>query len=189
MKMKRLIQMSGMTLVVMLALGVAQGLVFGPEVRAEGSRSLVGTWLNTVKIVDCDDPSIVFEAFESMITYMRGGVLIEGGAPPSSGRPGDPVVSHDAGHGIWEPMGKRTFRVFFRSHGFNRDGRLVIILEVNTFPRLINGDNPDTPEVEPYYLSGKGDNRIRILDPDIGEVIAETEGCNEAISRPILFVD
>ena len=189
MKMKCRAQISGLTVAVLFALTATQGLMFGPKVSAESGRDLEGVWLNKVKIVDCLTRTIVFDEFESMITYMHGGTLIEGGAPPSSGRPGDPVVSHDAGHGIWEPMGNRTFRVFFRSHGFNSDGRLVIILEVTTYPKLISGDNPNTSEVEPYYLSGEGSNRIQILDPDTGGVIAVTEGCNEATSQPILFVD
>ena len=98
--------------------------------------------------------------------------------------------SRSAGHGIWERTGHHTFRVFFRIHSFDNLGRLVSITEVTTNPRLIKGDDPETPDVvEPYYLSGEGTNRITNLNPDDGTVINVTEGCNEATSRPILFED
>jgi hypothetical protein len=162
-------QLSGMTLVGILMLVVAQGLVFSPEVRAEGGRGLEGTWLNEVKFGPCPLPSDPV-TISSMTTYMRGGILIEGGLPRS------------AGHGIWERTGPDTFRLFFRAHSFDDLGRLVRITEVESHPELIKGDNPETPELEPYYLRGPGTNRF--LNPD-GTVISE--GCNEATSRPILF--
>jgi len=153
-------------------------------VRAESGRDLEGVWLNEVTIVTCPPaPYRVTTTLKSMTTYLHGGTLIEGGTPPF------PAASRSAGQGIWEPMGNHIFRVFFRSHSFDSSGRLVRISEITTYPRLINGDNPDTDEVEPYYLSGDGTNRITNLNPDTGEVIVVTEGCNEAISRPILFVD
>jgi hypothetical protein len=145
--------------------------------------TIVGTWLNEVKIVTCPPaPREVIATFESMITYMRGGILIEGGAPPF------PAVSRSAGQGIWERTSPHTFRVFFRAHNFDNLGRLVSIVEVTTLPSLIQGDNPDTPDVlEPYYLSGDGTNTITTIDPVDGTVINVTKGCNEATSRPILF--
>ena len=151
MKRRLLPQLPGMTLAVMLTLVVAPGLVFGPKAQAEGSRSLEGTWLNEVKIVTCTEPPAVIATFYSMTTYMRGGILIEGGAPPF------PAVSRSAGHGIWERTGQHTFRVFFRAHSFDNLGRLVRIAEVTTNPSLIKGDDPETDDVlEPYYLSGEG---------------------------------
>jgi hypothetical protein len=187
MKMRRHTQIPSMTLAVMLTLVVAPGLVFGPEVQAEGGRGLEGTWLNAVKIVTCPPaPHVVIATFQSMTTYIRGGVLIEGGAPATP----PPAVSRSAGHGIWERTGHHTFRVFFRSHSFDNLGRLVSITEVTTNPSLIKGDDPETPDIdEPYYLSGEGINRITNLDPVDGSVLNVTEGCNEATSRPILFAD
>jgi hypothetical protein len=125
----------------------------------------------------------VITTFQSLITYMRGGILIEGGSPPTP----PPAVSRSAGHGIWERTGHHTFRVFFRSHSFDTLGRLVRITEVTTNPELIQGDNPETPDVEPYYLSGDGTNKITNLNPVDGTVLNVTEGCNEATSRPLLF--
>jgi hypothetical protein len=159
-----------MTLAVMLTLVVAQGLIFGPEAQAGGGRGLEGTWLNEVKVwlnpepsKPCPPPPQNPITFQSMTTYMRGGVLIEGG-PPSP-----PAVSRTAGHGIWERTGDHTFRVFFRSHSFDNLGRLVRISEVITNPGLIKGDDPETPDVvEPYYLSGEGTNRVTNLDPVTG---------------------
>ena len=180
MKMRMFTQIPGMTLAVILMLVVTQGLVFGPEARAEGPRGLEGTWLNEVKIVTCPPAQhAVIVTFQSMTTYMRGGILIESGAPPLPGE------SRSAGHGIWERTGPHTFRLFFRVHNFDNAAHLIRITEVESNPELIKGDNRQTPDVvEPYYLSGPGTNRV--MNP-AGTVIAE--GCNEATSRPILFED
>jgi hypothetical protein len=178
-----------MTLAVMLTLAVGHGLVLAPEARGQDDKDILeGTWVNTVKIVNCDDRNIVFTTFQSMTTYMHGGTLIESGTP-LGGAPDDPEVSRSAGHGLWERTGDSTYRAFFRIHSFDSAGRFIGITEVKTNPSLIDGDNPDTPEVEPYYLSGEGTNKITNLDPDNGTVINVTEGCNDATSRPILFED
>ena len=187
MKRRLLPQLPGMTLAVMLTLVVAPGLVFGPEAQAEGSRSLEGTWLNEVKVGPCPLPPNPV-TFYSMTTYMRGGILIEGAAPPTP----PPAVSRSAGHGIWERMGNHTFRVFFRAHSFDNLGRLVRITEVTTTPSLIKGDDLETDDVrEPYYLSGPGTNRSTNLTYNANGSVTKTvtEGCNEATSRPIFFED
>jgi|RhiMetStandDraft_8_1073273.scaffolds.fasta_scaffold25687_1 hypothetical protein len=186
MKIRLCTQIPSMMLAVMLTLVVASGLVFGPKAQAGDGRGLEGTWLNTVKIVTCPPaPHAVLATFQSMITFIRGGVLIEGGSPSAF-----PAASRSAGHGIWERTGPHTFRVFFRIHSFDNLGRLVSITEVTTNPSLIKGDDPETPDIdEPYYLSGEGTNRITNLNPVDGSVINVTEGCNEATSRPILFED
>jgi hypothetical protein len=183
MQTRRFTRLAGMTLAGLLTLTGIGVLGFGPAAQAEGG-GIEGTWLNAVKIVSCPAPDVVFATFESTTTFMRGGILLEGNAPPP------PAGSRGAGHGIWERTGGHTFRAFFRSHSFDNLGRLVSIVEVTTRPSLIKGDNPETPDVlEPYYLSGDGTNRITNLDPVDGTVIDVTEGCNEATSRPILFED
>jgi hypothetical protein len=113
MKIRLLTQIPGMTLAVLLTLVVAQGLVFGHDDREEAKhRKLEGTWLNEVKIVTCPPaPHAVLATFQSMTTYIRGGILIEGGSPPTP----PPAVSRSAGHGIWERTGHRTLRECFRS--------------------------------------------------------------------------
>ena len=168
-----------------LALAVLLTLLVG-RVGAKDSK-FEGTWVNEVKIVTCPPaPPAVIASAQSMTTYMRGGILIEGGSPSTP----PPAVSRSAGQGIWERTSHHTFRVFFRFHSFDNLGRLVRITEVTTLPRLIQGDNPETPDVlEPYYLSGEGTNTITNIDPVDGTVINVTEGCNEATSRPILFED
>ena len=184
MKTRLLTQIHGMTPAFLFTLVAAQGLVFGPAAQAE-SVGIEGTWLSAVKIVSCADPNVVFATFESMTTYMRGGTLNEGGAPPS------PADSRSAGHGIWERTGGHTFRAFFRFHSFDEFGRRVSIVEVTTHPRLIQGDNPETPDVlEPYYLSSEGGtNKITNLNPDDGTVLNVVEGCNVGTQRPVLFED
>jgi len=180
MKSRRFTRIPGMTLAGMLTL-----LSSGPAARAEGGGQLEGTWLNTVRIVTCPPaPHAVIATFVSMTTYMRGGVLIEGGGPATP----PPAVSRSAGHGIWERTSGHAFRVFFRSHSLDSLGRLVRITEVTSYPSLVKGDDPETPAVlEPYYLSGEGTNRITNINPVDGTVISVIDGCNEAISRPVLF--
>ena len=180
-------RLPGMALTGVLTLTGVGVLGFSPAARADGGGKFEGTWLNEVKIVTCPPaPHAVIATFQSMTTYMRGGTLIEGGGPATP----PPAVSRSAGHGIWERTSGQTFRVFFRAHSLDNLGRLVRITEVTTLPRLIQGDNPDTPDVlEPYYLSGEGINIITNLNPVNGAVINVIEGCNKATSRPILFED
>ena len=187
MKTRLFTRISGMTLVGLLTLAGVTVLGFGPATQEEGRGKLEGTWLNEVKIVTCAPaPFAVIATVQSMTTYMRGGILVEGGGPATP----PPAVSRSAGHGIWERTGQHTFRVFFRAHFFDNLGRRVRITEVTTHPSLIKGDNPETPDVlEPYYLSGDGTNKITNLNPDNGTVINVIEGCNEATSRPVLFED
>jgi hypothetical protein len=175
----------GMTLAGLLTLTGVGLLGFGPAAHADDGDKFEGTWLNAVTIVTCPPaPRVVINTFQSMTTYMRGGILIEGGGPPTP----PPAVSRSAGHGIWERTGDHTFRLFFRFHSFDNLGRLVRITEVISNPELIRGDNPETPIVEPYYQSGDGTVRITNLNPVDGTVIEPViEGCNEVTSRPILF--
>jgi hypothetical protein len=106
MKIRLRTQIPGMMLAVMLTLVVASGLVFGPKAQAGDGRGLEGTWLNAVKIVTCPPaPHAVIATFQSMTTYIRGGVMIEGGTPATP----PPAVSRSAGHGIWERTGHHTF--------------------------------------------------------------------------------
>jgi hypothetical protein len=185
MQTRRFTRLPGMTLAVMLTLLVGQAPVFGHDDSAgREPRTLEGTWLSEVKVGPCPLPPNPM-TFQTMATYMRGGLLIEGGAPPF------PAVSRSAGHGIWERTGRHTFRAFLRFHSFDNLGRRVRINEVTTHLNLIKGDNPETPDVlEPYYLSVEGTNTITNLNPNDGTVILPViEGCSEATSRPVLFED
>lgn len=141
-----------------------------------------GTWINEVKIVSCASPHTVLAAFQSMTTYLRGGVLIEGGAPATP----PPGVSRSAGHGVWQRTGQQAIQSHFRSHSFDSLGRLVRITEVMSHPTLTLGDDPYTVPVERYYLAGWGTNKITNLDPATGAVISNVQGCNYSTSRPML---
>jgi hypothetical protein len=187
MKTRLFTRISGITLVGVLTLGGVTVLGFGSATDAEGRGQLEGTWLNEVTIVTCPPaPFAVIATLQSMTTYMRDGILLEGGGPPAP----PPAVSRSAGHGIWERTGRHTFLQFFRSHSFDNLGRRVRITEVTGHLRFIHGDNPETPDfVEPYYLSGDGTNKITNLNPVDGSVIGVTEGCNKVTSTPFLFRD
>ena len=187
MKTRLFTRISGMTLVAVFTLAGVRVVAFEPANDTEGRGQLEGTWLNEVKIVTCPPaPFAVIASFESMTTYMRGGILVEGGGPPTP----PPAVSRSAGHGIWERTGRHTFLQFFRAHSFNNLGRRVRITEVTGHLKLTQGDNPDTPDfVEPYHFSGDGTNKITNLNPVDGTVINVTEGCNKVTSIPFLFQD
>jgi len=180
-------RISCMTLIGVLTLAGATVLGGGPATHEDGSGTLEGTWLNQVQIVTCAPaPFAVIATFESMHTFLRDGSQLEGGGPPAP----PPAVSRSAGHGIWERTGRRSFSQFFRYHSFDSLGRRVRITEVTGRLKLVEGDNPDTPAVvEPYYLKGKGTNKITNLNPVDGTVIGVTEGCNEVTSVPFLFRD
>jgi hypothetical protein len=173
-----------------LALAGACVLGLGPA-QAEGQeRSAAarfeGTWVNDVEIVACAPaPPIVFAAFQSMSTHIPGGTLIEGGSPSA----GPPAVTRSPAHGIWQRTGGHTFLLIFRFHGFDDLGRRVSIVEVTSRATLVRGDNPATPDVEPYYLRATGTNTITNLNPDDGTVINVTEGCSRGTSAPFLFPD
>lgn len=157
-------------------------LALPSQAQAAGTDQIVGTWINTVKIVPCASPQTILATVQSMTTYHRDGTLIEGGGPATP----PPAASRSAGHGIWEPTGRRSIQAAFRIHAFDGLGRLVRISEVTTHPTLVDGDDPATGSVEPYHLAGWGTNRISNLDPVSGAVISVTEGCNYATSRPML---
>jgi hypothetical protein len=180
-------RISGLTIVFgMLTLASASILGGAPAAEADGRRGLEGTWFNEINVVTCAPaPFAVIATGQSLTTYMRGGTLIEGGAAPPA-----PFVSRSAGHGIWKRAGSHSFLLFFRFDSFDSLGRRVRVTEVTSRPRLIKGDNPETPDfVEPYYLSGNGTNKVTNLNPVDGSVINVFNGCNKATSRPILFED
>lgn len=180
--------LSAMTFVGIPALAAVGLLGFGPGARADGSHGkFEGSWVNDVQIVACAPaPPIVFASFQSMLTHIPGGTMVEAGSP--GGPP--PAVSRSSGHGIWQRTSAHGFVEFFRFHSFDSLGRLVTISEVTSRTRLVHGDNPDTTDVvEPYYLRGEGTNRITNLNPADGSVIGVTEGCNKSTSAPMLFHD
>jgi hypothetical protein len=171
---KRIAASFSLVFLILISL-ILTGSMQPTPVKAQGEGGgLEGTWLNDVKIVACaPGPPVVFETFQSMITYMRGGVLIEDGSPPAPG-----AVSRSTGHGIWKPASEHSFHVFFRFHTFDERGRLNSIVEVTTDPTLKNRE-----------LSGNGTNTITVINPDDGTVVNVTRGCNEATSRRFTFQD
>ena len=177
--MNRTMQQPRLTLLA-VGLGVLGTL---PLQAYANDNKIEGTWINDVKIVSCTSPQTVLAAFQSMTTYLRGGVLIEGGGPDNRA----PALFRSAGHGVWGSTGRHTFQVSFRSHSFDSLGRLVRINEVNTNPTLTQGDDPNTAAVEPYYLAGWGTNKLTNLDPVTGAVLSIVQGCNYATSRPMLL--
>jgi len=154
-----------------------------PAQAGDGDR-IEGTWINDVQIYLCNAPDVVLARFQSMTSYLRGGVLIEGGSPSTP----PPAVSRSSGHGVWERGPKQSIRAEIRAHFFDAMGRLVRITEIRTEPSLVPGDDPETHDVvEPYTLRGWGTNTITVFNPENGVVVAQTSGCNYAVSRPMLL--
>ena len=143
MKMRLLTRIPGMALAVILTLVVAPGLVFSPEAQAEGGRGLEGTWLIETTRVNCDTREPLSAPFPSVHTYLRGGTVLDIGAPP----PTEPVVTRSAAHGIWERTGDRTFRERFHSFSFNAAGVHVLTVEVTFERSLIQGKHAETDEI------------------------------------------
>jgi len=68
MKMGRFAPISSMMLAAMFTLAVGHGLVLAPEARAQDDKDVLeGTWVNTIKIVNCDNRDIVFVTFRVSI--------------------------------------------------------------------------------------------------------------------------
>jgi hypothetical protein len=146
MKWKWLTQIPGMTFAVMLALVVAQGLVFGLVAQAKGSSKLEGTWLMESTIVNCDTGDslpIPGNPFPSLHTYMRDGTVLDSGASP----PRSPGGTRTAAHGIWEHTGDHTFRERFYSFSFGAEGQHILTVEVTFERTLIQGEHSEDDEI------------------------------------------
>ena len=97
MKTRLFTRIPGMAVAGLLPLMVVGGLGLGAATKAEADPTIEGTWLNDVKIVTCPPaPHAVIATFQSMTTFMQGGLLIEGGSPATP----PPAVSRTAGQGI-----------------------------------------------------------------------------------------
>jgi len=174
--MRRLTQIPGMTLAVMLTLVVAQGLVFGPAAHAEDARGLEGTWLMEATLVDCDTGQplpIPGNPFPALHTYLRGGTMQDAGAPP----PRPTAVTRSAAHGIWERTGDQTFRVRFRFFGFDAAGVHAGTFEVTIERSLQQGDHSKMDEII-------GAGTVRIFNP-AGVLVGA--GCNRDRGRRLEF--
>ena len=94
MKTRLFTRIPGIAVAGLLPLMVVGGLGLGAAAQAEAGPTLEGTWLNDVKIVTCPPaPHAVIATFQSMTTYMHGGLLMEGGGPATP----PPAVSRSAG--------------------------------------------------------------------------------------------
>lgn len=113
-------RISGMALAAALTLTSIQVLGFGSEARAANSGRLEGTWLLQATFVNCDTgaPGATFPALH---TYMRGGTMLDTGAPPLP--PG--TLLRSIGHGIWERADRRSFHATFRFFRFGPTGGYV----------------------------------------------------------------
>ena len=174
--MRRLTQIPGMALAVMLTLAIASGLVFGPEARAGDGRELEGTWLMKITFVDCDtgDPlPIPGNPFPTVRTFMRGGTMVDSHAPP----PIPPAVTHSTAQGIWERTGDQTFRNRYRLFAFNADGVHIETVDVTVKLSLKQGDHSKTDEI-------LGPNTVRVFTPD-GKLVGE--GCARESGRRMGF--
>ncbi len=85
----------------------------------ERSGRLEGTWLVTVTLTSCATGEPIGSPFVSMLSFGRGGVLVETTANPAF----FPAV-RSAGHGIWTSEGGESYRASSTAF-ISRDGVLV----------------------------------------------------------------
>ena len=109
-KLRRLPQILGVTLAVMLTLAVAQGLVFGPEAQADGRRGLEDTWLNEVKIWHPSASSTVRQSRQSApqhggAWYRTAGRAVQAGRGEGRWAAALRGVSEARRGGWYEPLG------------------------------------------------------------------------------------
>jgi hypothetical protein len=178
MKRRRLTQIPGMALAVMLTLVVAQGLVFSSVAQAAGGGKLEGTWLMESTLLNCatgESLNIPGNPFPSLHTYMRGGTAVDSGASPPRALGG----TRSAAHGIWKRTGAQTFREHFHSFSFDAEGQHVLTVEVTFERRLIQGKHAEEDEII-------GVGTAKFFTPS-GEPAGE--GCVSDTGRRVAFED
>jgi hypothetical protein len=67
-----------------------------PAVQANEARQLEGTWTVTVSVVDCQSGNPLGNPFQSLLTFSRGGALVE-----TTANPGFFPAERGPGHGYW----------------------------------------------------------------------------------------
>jgi hypothetical protein len=134
---------SGRRAVVLLSFAVFALAGFPGPVSAQSSQSAsgapVGTWAVQVTLRDCTTGAALGSAFNSLVTFHRGGTLSEsaGGVTFAPGQ-------RTAGHGTWTAVAPGTYLQKF-----------VALLLFATAPNLpaLPGFNPALP-VSPGFLAG-----------------------------------
>jgi len=120
---------------------------------AEGSASLVGTWLVRVTLRDCTTNAPLGPSFSSLVTFHRGGTLSE-----SAGSTAFAIGQRSSGHGTWSRDGGHTF-----------NQRMVALILFDSAPNLPGtpGFNPAAP-VSPGFFAGwqTVSHAIRLTDDD-----------------------
>jgi hypothetical protein len=103
---------------VALALAVALGLASGPALADDGKslnknapQALVGAWQVTITPYICgSDPKVTFPSFPSLLTFAKGGTMLE----TNFNRSFDPG-QRSVGHGYWVRNGKGTYHAVFQA--------------------------------------------------------------------------
>jgi hypothetical protein len=100
------------------------------------ARRLEGSWTVQVTQRDCQTGDAIGAPFFSLLTFARGGTLVESTVNPMF----FPAV-RGPGHGVWSHTGHRTFRAlstaFITSNG--------VLVKTQTITQKIEmGDNPNT---------------------------------------------
>ena len=124
--------------------------------ESDGSISearLTGTWTVQVTLRDCATGAPLGPAFNSLVTFHRGGTLSE-----SPGSLAFAAGQRSAGHGTWTHQRGRTYRQ-----------RMVALILFDTPPNL-----PGTPGFDPTAPVGPGffagwqtvTHTVRLLDAD-----------------------
>jgi len=87
------------------ALSLAQATWAQPEDRDPEARTLEGSWTVQVTQVDCQSGAALGSPFLSMLTFGRGGILLE-----TTSNPMFFPALRSPGHGVWSYSPDRSFK-------------------------------------------------------------------------------
>src|SRR5215813_11552969 len=74
--------------------------------NSASQAGLVGTWFGQVTLRDCTTNAALGPAFNTLVTYHRGGTLSE-----TASSTGFAIGQRSPGHGIWTEVGGHTYHL------------------------------------------------------------------------------
>ena len=131
--------------------------------RDDEGKTLEGTWITQVTLVDCQTHQAVAAPFISMGTFARGGTFIETTSSPLFF-----PAQRGPGHGVWIRTGHRTFKASSMAL-ITLNGTLV---RIQTIVQTIEMKSPD----EIVTTSAT----VQFANPD-GTPIPSPAGCATAV--------
>ena len=110
----------GVAAAVVLAGALAAGSQSALAQGKGGARALEGVWAVRVQLRDCATGAALGPSFLSLVTFARGGTIVESG-----GGPGFAPDQRSGGHGTWRYQGASTYTQ-----------RMVALIRFDTAPGM-----------------------------------------------------